>query len=301
MNYRDFLKKKAIKTNSATFHNAYRSLRNNINKQIIHAKRNYYTNCIERNKNNSKQMWKNINHLINKRPKSSNIPALEINEQVFVEDSNIANLFNDYFADIGSSLSSQIAESSASFQRYMKFTAQNQFIFKSIHVQDVVNEIGKLNVSKSTGPDNIPAKLLRDSKDVVAPFLALIFNTSLNNCIFPDDLKTARISPIYKSGNKKARGNYRPISVLSVIAKLFEKLICEQLNLFLEENKILSSCQSGFRKGHSTTSALLENTDSWLLNMDTGRINGVLFLHLCKAFDTVDHAILVITGHKITH
>ena len=106
MNYRDFLKKKAIKTNSATFHNAYRSLRNNINNQIIHAKRNYYTNCIERNKNNSKQMWKNINHLINKRPKSSNIPALEINEQVFVEDSNIANLFNDYFADIGSILSS---------------------------------------------------------------------------------------------------------------------------------------------------------------------------------------------------
>jgi hypothetical protein len=175
----------------------------------------------------------------------------------------------------------------------MKFTTQNQFIFKGIHVQDVVNEIGKINVSKSTGPDNIPAKLLRDSKDVVAPFLALIFNTSLNNCIFPDDLKTARISPIYKSGNKKARGNYRPISVLSVIAKLFEKLICEQLNLFLEENKILSSCQSGFSKGHSTTSALLENTDSWLRNMDAGRINGVLFLDLCKAFDTVDHAILI--------
>ena len=115
-------------------------------------------------------MWKNINHLINKRTKSSNIPSLEINEQVFVEDSNIANLFNDYFADIGSSLSSQIAESSVSFERYMKFTAQNQFIFKSIHVQDVVNEIGKINVSKSTGPDSIPAKLLRDSKDAVAPF-----------------------------------------------------------------------------------------------------------------------------------
>jgi hypothetical protein len=86
--------------------------------------------------------------------------------------------------------------------------------------------------------------------------LAFIFNTSLNNCIFPDDLLIARISPIYKSGNKKALGNYRPISVLSVIPKLFEKLVCEQLNLFLEKDKILSSCQSGFRKGHSTTSTL---------------------------------------------
>ncbi|CAB4007177.1 Hypothetical predicted protein [Paramuricea clavata] len=118
-------------------------------------------------------------------------------------------------------------------------------------------------------------------------------NESLIHLKLTNDLKTARISPIYKSGNKKVRGNYRPISVLSVIAKLFEKLICEQLNLFLEENKILSSCQSGFRKGHSTTSALLENTDSWLLNMDAGRINGVLFLDLCKAFHTVDHVILI--------
>ncbi len=83
------------------------------------------------------------------------------------------------------------------------------------------------------------------------------------------------------------RGNYRLISVLSVIAKLFKKLVCEQLNIFLKENKILSSCQAGFRKGHTTTSVLLENTDSWLLNMDAGMINGVLFLDLCKAFDTV--------------
>ena len=92
---------------------------------------------------------------------------------------------------------------------------------------------------------------------------------------------------------KKIRGNYRPISILSIIAKLFEKLVCAQLNSFLTENNILSSCQSGFRKNYSTASALLANTDSWLLNMDAGMINGVLFLDLCKAFDTVDHGILL--------
>ena len=85
--------------------------------------------------------------------------------------------------------------------------------------------------------------------------------------IFPDDFKIAKVSPIYKSGNKKERGN---ISVLSIIAKIFEKLVYSQLNKFLTENNILSPCQSGFRKGHSTTTALLENTDSWLLNMDSG-------------------------------
>ena len=148
------------------------------------------------------------------------------------------------------------------------------------------------NGLKSTGHDNIPVKLLKDASDVVAPFLVKIFN-SLRHGIFPDELKTARITPIHKSGDKKKCGNYRPISILSIVAKLFEKLVCTQLNSFLIENNVLSSSQSGFQKGYSTASALLANTDSWLLNMDAGMINGVLFLDLCKAFDTVDHEILL--------
>jgi hypothetical protein len=175
----------------------------------------------------------------------------------------------------------------------MKFSAKEQFNFRDIHIQEVLREISNLNTSKSAGSDNIPAKLIKDAKDVVAPFLTIIFNASLKSGIFPDDFKIARVSPIYKSGNKKERGNYRPISVLSIIAKIFEKLVYSQLNKFLTENSILSPCQSGFRKGHSTTTALLENTDSWLLNMDSGLVNGVLFLDLCKAFDTVNHEILI--------
>ena len=132
------------------------------------------------------------------------------------------------------------------------------------------------NGLKSTGHDNIPVKLLKDASDVVAPFLVKIFN-SLRHGIFPDELKTARITPIHKSGDKKKCGNYRPISILSIVAKLFEKLVCTQLNSFLIENNVLSSSQSGFQKGYSTASALLANTDSWLLNMDAGMINGVLF------------------------
>ena len=100
----------------------------------------------------------------------------------------------------------------------------------------------------------------------MAPFLTLIFNASLSNGIKIANkiyIKIAnRVSPIHKSGNKEVRGNYRPISILSIIAKLFEKLACSQLNIFLTKNNILSPCQSGFRKGHSTTTALLENTDS---------------------------------------
>ena len=84
-------------------------------------------------------------------------------------------------------------------------------------------------------------------------------------------------------------GNYRPILVLSVTAKLFDKLVCGQLNCNFRENQILTKFQSGFREGHSTTTFLLSSTNSWLINMDSGFINRVLFLDLKMAFDTVDY------------
>ncbi len=123
--------------------------------------------------------------------------------------------------------------------------------------------------------------------------MTYIFNCSLLSGIFPDDWKLARVSPIYKSGDKQECGNYRPISVLSVVAKIFEQLVCGQLNHYLKEKQILTKFESGFRQGHSITSSLLSTTNSWLVNMDAGLINGVLFLDLKKAFDTVGHQILI--------
>ena len=103
----------------------------------------------------------------------------------------------------------------------------------------------------------------------------------------------ANVTPIYKEGDKSNCENYRPISVLPVISKILEKLICDQLREFLNENNIISKQQSGFRKLHSTETSLLQTTDKWLMNIDKGLINGVLFLDLKKAFDTVDHQILL--------
>jgi hypothetical protein len=171
----------------------------------------------------------------------------------------------------------------------MTHEASGVFEFATVDSTIVLNELEKLNSSKSTGPDNIPVKLLKDSKETVAPFLAYIFNTSLCSGIFPDNLKVARVSPIYKEGNKKERGNYRPIFVHSTVAKLFEKLVCIQLADYQNANDILSPCQSGFRQNHSTMSSLLSNSNSWLVNMDAG----LVILDLRKAFDTVDHEILI--------
>ena len=189
----------------------------------MYAKRDYYTNCVDRNRNNTKQMWKHINQLVNKNSSSTNISVHQIDNQVITENETIADLFNEYFTDIGPNLSNQITETNTDFKGYMKFKTQHKFNFKNINIHEVLNALEKLKTSKSTGHDNVPAKFL-------------------------NDLKTARISPIHKSGNKSSRGNYKPISVVSIIAKLFEKLVCAQLNSFLTENNNLSSCLSGFFK-----------------------------------------------------
>ena len=146
---------------------------------------------------------------------------------------------------------------------------------------------------KSTGPDKINARLVKDSAEVICPTLTKIFNSSLQQGIFPEDLKNATISPIYKNGDKSDCSNYRPISVLSNVAKILEKIVYNQLISYINENNILTNRQFSFRKSHSTTTSLLKSTNKWLLNIDKGLINGVLFLDLRKAFDTVDHKILI--------
>ena len=98
----------------------------------------------------------------------------------------------------------------------------------------------------------------------------------------------AKISPIFKDGTKNDCGNYRPISVISTVAKLFEGIVYHQLRSFIAANNILIDQQSGFRPKHSTETALISSTNEWLLNMDKGFVNGVLFLDLKKAFDTVN-------------
>ena len=123
--------------------------------------------------------------------------------------------------------------------------------------------------------------------------MSYIFNRSLSEGKFPDDWKSARVCPIFKSGKRDECANYRPISILSAISKIFEKLVFEQLSRYLTTNKILTDYQSGFRKGFSACFSLLRTTNEWLVNMDKGLINGVVFLDLKKAFDTVDHDILI--------
>ena len=153
--------------------------------------------------------------------------------------------------------------------------------------------LSNLKVSKATGMDNLPAKILKISSYLIAPSLTAIFNMSLKSGIYIDEWEMAWVIPIYKFENRSKCENYRPISILPIISKVFEREVINQIYKYLNENSLISKFQSGFRPKYGTDSALVPICDQWLTDMDNGKLNGVVFLDICKAFDSINHEILL--------
>ena len=195
------------------------------------AKSNYYQSIINNNINNPKQMWKSVNSIRGKAKgsKTTNISSLKVGDEIVEGDKEIADNFNSYFVNVGSILSKDLLESKKSFCDYVNWTT-NTFAFNEIFQNDTFKLLCGLKESKASGPDRLYAGHIKDSADIICPALTQIFNRSLQLGIFPEDLKNAFLSPIFKSANKCDCSNYRPISVSWLVAKLFEKIIYNQLN-----------------------------------------------------------------------
>ena len=167
------------------------------------------------------------------------------------------------------------------------------FKFKDILIREVLMVLNSLKISKSAGPDDLPARLIKDGSEQIAAPLCFLANQSLQSGVFPNSEKCARVIPIYKSGEKSNFDNYRPISVLNVLSKVLEKIVHKQLSEYLETNKLLSDAQYGFRRGRSTQDAVTLFLDHIRSNMDASRCTGTLYMDLRKAFDTVHHGNLL--------
>ncbi len=160
-------------------------------------------------------------------------------------------------------------------------------------VNTVFNFLSAIDEKKATGLDRIPSKLLKMAASIVAPSLTSIFSKSILTGIYPNDWKAVKVTPLFKKGLKSDPNKYRPISGIPVVSKVFEKIVYDQLYNYLDDNKLLLGCQSAFCFLHSTLTALLEATDAWSVNIDSGLLNCVVFIDLTKTFDTIDHKIIL--------
>ena len=293
MNTRDKFKRKAVLTNHENDWLNFKTARNKVNIELRSAKKDYYSSKIAGQKINPKKAWKSINNLLGRQNKPTVVNELNVGEKNLTSPEDIAEGFNEYFSNIGPDLASKIDYSNSNFETYVKI-AQSEFAaFQPVTVSHVSHLLHGLSNNKATGIDKISSKIIKLAAPVISDSLTLIFNQAITLSSFPDEWKVARVMPLYKNGQRSIPGNYRPISVLPAISKIMERILYDQLYNYLTKFELLSDSQFGFRKFHSTASALLDCTNDWYVNLDRKMFNLVVLIDLKKAFDTVDHQILL--------
>ena len=238
-------------------------------------------------------MWRTINKVLNKDMQSTVLSNINEGGKVLTEDSDMLEALNRHFVSVGTNLAKKIISKPDDDCLKYVVSVNNKMTLNTINTKYVLDAIGRLKNGKASGPDKITIKLAKDAAKFIAYPIMCIFNSSITNGIFPDVWKTANVTPIHKSGSKSDLNNYRPISVISVFARMLERLVHDQLSEFLTFSNILTSSQAAFRKLNSTTTSLISSTDHWHENMDNNKMNLAIFLDLRKAFDTVDHSILI--------
>ena len=219
MRNRDYHKKQAIKHASQFHWEKFQTLRNKVNMEMRHTKSNFFHDKINdcSKSIDPKKTWTVINSLLGKNNKSNNVSELSVNENVISDSKDLAEAFNDYFITIGPKLAAEYDNDSCdNNETAINSTSHSRarFEFSPILVDSVASTLNGLKASKATGLDKIPAKILKLSSNIIAPSLTFIFNLSLTTGIYIDEWKYARVSPIFKSGDRQQCENYRPISIL---------------------------------------------------------------------------------------
>ena len=174
------------------------------------------------------------------------------NRNIISDHKTIANAFNTFFTNIGETLIINTNSTITPFNTYLTNEPNCNFHFKQMNVEDIIEIINSLKPKVSSGLDELSNKIIKLIKDVIAPPLTIIINQMLNTGLFPDQLKISKVIPLFKKGDDKLFSNYRPISLLSSISKIFEKVIFMQVSEYFENNNLIFNSQYGFRKKHST-------------------------------------------------
>ena len=296
--YKDYAKEKDP-VKKERLGSIYRSYRNLIVTLLRDSKKKYHTDYFEEHKENMKKTWDGIRNLINVSKKAStNINEIVHGDQIFTEKKAIASALNDYFVNIGPSIEEKIPKGRSPFQSYLGAPNPVNLALNPCDPEEIVDIISSFGAGKASGPFSIPTNLLKEFSQYLSIPISIIINKSLQEGVFPQSLKTALVCAIYKKNDKTKCANYRPISLLSNISKIFERVMYNRMEHFIDEHKLIYKYQFGFRKKYSTNHALLSIVEQINTNLDNKKFACGVFVDLQKAFDTVDHKILL---SKLAH
>ncbi len=274
--------------------NLYKNYRNLYNKTLRASKQLYYENSLTKCQKNPKRTWELLKEISTGKRHASKIEKIVTDNKSLSNDSEIAEEFNTFFTSIGKKISNSIPPTVRSAESYLTRNVNLPNIeLNPIQPSQIVDIVKLMESKSSLDSDGLSTKLIKNIIYEISTPLAHIFSLSIRQGIFPHHLKTARVVPIFKSGNNESTDNYRPISLLSIISKILEKTVAIQLVNHLDRNNLLYKHQYGFQKNKNTEHNLLSATNFIHNSLNNGEYCIGLFLDLKKAFDVCSHEILI--------
>ena len=311
--HRSRLKNRYLKSRCQEHKVAYNQQRNYCVSLIRKSKKSFFNKIETDTIVNSKKFWTTVKPFFSeKNMVNSKINLIENNE-IVSDDSKIANTFNDFFVNIVPSLeikeNEQLVHTEGTFDcqierildKYkfhpsVKTIKENlqlikSFSFRNIQKEFLISVIDSLDSSKTCQKQDIPIKVIKNNSDIFSNILFESINHCFSTSCFPDELKHSEVIPIHKKDSKLDKANYRPVSILLNFSKIFEICMFEQISNYFEN--ILSKYQFGFRKGFNAQQCFIAMIELWKKSVDQKKAFGALLTDLSKAFDCVNHELLI--------
>ena len=237
-------------------------------------------------------------------------------DNVISDNGKIADIFNDFFTNVvknlnftvsgdirceANNIKDPVLKAIGKYNRHPNIKAiagiskSNNFILEKVSYEEILHEIKQLDTRKACQDTDVPSKIIKMNSDIFADFLYQNFNDTIATSVFPQNLKNANITPVFKKGDRNSETNYRPVSILPNLSQIYERCLYKQLSKFFD--KILSRYQCGFRKGFNSQHCLATMLEKWRETLNKGDCFGALSSNLSKAFECILHDLLIAKLH----
>ena len=295
------------KYNSAENLFAYKRQRNLCVKLLRKSKKDFYNNLNVKRITDNRKFWQTIKpHFTDKTLRDERITLVE-GDKIITEEKHVVKKFKDHFekidrpklSDLSNDLFLNAIENFFRHASALKIKEARDstdcFSFKLVSIEDICKEIRALDASKATQSDDIPTKIIKNNSDIFSKIFQANLNNAIETSTFPEQLKYADVKSVFKKDSRTDKNNYRPISILPNISKIYERCINKQLEGYFQG--LLSKYQCGSRKGYNVINTLLPMIEKWRKFLDAGGAFGALLTDLSKALDCLPNELLIAKLH----